>query len=47
MTQVRRPINRDAVGKWQRFSRYIGPLADLAVDDKSVGEKSQGRTVVA
>ncbi|MBO9509430.1 sulfotransferase [Thalassospira sp. A3_1] len=47
MTQVRRPINRDAVGKWQRFSRYIGPLADLAVDDKSVGKKSQGRTVVA
>ena len=47
MTQVRRPINRDSIGKWRRFAPYIGPLADLAPDEKSVGKKSKGKTVAA
>lgn len=47
MIQVRRPINGDSVGKWQRFGPYIGPLADLAPDEKPVGKKSKGRSVAA
>ena len=47
MIQVRRPINQDSVGKWQRFAPYIGPLADLAPDEKSVRTKSKGKTVAA
>jgi hypothetical protein len=36
MIQVRRPIFKDSLGKWQRFEPYIGPLAELAdgSDDK-------------
>lgn len=26
--QVRRPINRDGVGQWQRFAPWLGPLTD-------------------
>ncbi|MCC9625461.1 sulfotransferase [Thalassospira sp. MA62] len=29
MLQVRRPIYKESVGKWQRFEPFIGPLADL------------------
>jgi hypothetical protein len=24
--QVRRPLNRDGVGQWQPFERWLGPL---------------------
>ncbi len=56
MMQVRRPINRDSIGKWQRFAPYIGPLADLgsvksrtssSMDEESRNEKSSGKTVAA
>lgn len=32
MIQVRRPIFKDSLGKWQRFEPYIGPLATLVSD---------------
>lgn len=47
MIQVRRPINQDSVGKWQRFAPYIGPLVDLIPADEPDREKSKGKTVAA
>lgn len=42
LMQVRRPINSDAVDKWQRFAPYIGPLAGLQEADDATGEKKSG-----
>lgn len=51
MIQVRRPIFKDSLGKWQRFEPYIGPLADLAdgSDDKMAhaAQKSSRKAVAA
>ena len=51
MIQVRRPINKDSLGKWQRFEPFIGPLADLvadiAVPDKKAHKKSTRKTFAA
>ncbi len=51
MIQVRRPINKDSLGKWQRFEPFIGPLADLvadiAVPDKKADKKSTRKTFAA
>jgi hypothetical protein len=26
--QVREPVHRRAIGSWQRYAKYLGPLAD-------------------
>lgn len=40
MIQVRRPIFKDSLGKWQRFEPYIGPLASLGEDPDIATVKS-------
>ncbi|MEQ9344899.1 MAG: sulfotransferase [Thalassospira sp.] len=40
MIQVRRPIFKDSLGKWQRFEPYIGPLAKLAENSENTKVKS-------
>lgn len=51
MIQVRRPIFKESLSKWQRFEPYIGPLADLAKeeDDKmaNAAQKSSRKAVAA
>ncbi|MBX2831717.1 MAG: sulfotransferase [Rhodospirillales bacterium] len=51
MIQVRRPIFKDSLGKWQRFEPFIGPLAKLAEDGDNAkvktAQKSSGKTVAA
>lgn len=51
MIQVRRPIFKDSLGKWQRFEPYIGPLANLG-DDPDIAtvksaQKSSRKAVAA
>ncbi|OKH86932.1 sulfotransferase [Thalassospira sp. TSL5-1] len=41
LMQVRRPINAEAVDKWQRFKPYIGPLAELAGPEETVGKSGR------
>jgi tetratricopeptide (TPR) repeat protein len=51
MIQVRRPIFKDSVEKWQRFEPFIGPLAtlgdDAALNTIKSAQKSSRRAVAA
>lgn len=44
MIQVRRPIFRDSLEKWQRFAPYIGPLAELVPKEKLPTASNDGKS---
>ncbi len=47
LMQVRRPINAEAVDKWQRFKPYIGPLAELAGPEDKATEPGSNKDTEA